>query len=260
MEIIVCLKRVPDTGEKIEIQKGGLEIKEESLPWILNPYDEFAVEEAIRIKERFGGRVTLLTVGAEGGEEILRRGIAMGADETVYIKDAALKSLNGLGIVMALSKIISTISFDLILCGKQGTDEDYGMVGGAIAGLLDIPVVSAIKKLNILQNKRRTEVYREVEGGMEVLECPLPALFTTQKGLNEPRYPSLPGIIKAKKQKIRYLDLSSLKIKREGLQTLVKRERLSYSFSERKGVILDKEVRDAVKEITRFLKEEVKVI
>ncbi|GMR04584.1 MAG: electron transfer flavoprotein subunit beta/FixA family protein [Thermodesulfobacteriota bacterium] len=260
MDIIVCLKRVPDTGVEIEIEEGGLETKEAGLPWVLNPYDEYAVEEAVRIKERFAGRVTVITAGSEGGEEVLKKAIAMGADEAVYVTDAGLKGLDGRGIAMVLSRVISKMPFDLILCGKQGTDTDSGMVGGAVAGLLNIPLVSAIKSLKVFPDKNHAEAHREVERGVEVIECPLPALFTAQKGLNEPRYPSLPGIMRAKKHEIRYLDLSSIGIKKEAFQSPFNREGLSHPALKRKGIIFKGDLGDAVNQTVKFLKEEIKVL
>lgn len=260
MDVIVCLKKVPDTGARIEIEKDGLEIKAD-IPWILNPYDEFAVEEAIRIKERFGWSVTLIHAGVEGGEEVLKKGVAMGADSAVYVKDPLLKGLEGLDIARVLSAVISRMPFDLILCGKQGTDGDSGTVGGAIAGLLDIPLVSAIKGLRLFPEEKRAEALREVEGGMELVECTLPALFTTHKGLNEPRFPTLPGIMRAKRQGIRYLNLDSLGVEPAGLlKGGFEREGLSYPILKRKGLILNGDIRKQVKEAVRFLKEEVKVI
>lgn len=260
MDIIVCLKRVPDTGARIKIAEDNLSIVEEGLSWILNPYDEFAVEEAIRIKERAGGRVTFITAGAEGGEEVLRKAIAMGGDEAVYVKDPALAKADRLFVARVLAKVISTIPFDLILCGKQGTDRDYGFVGGAISCLLNIPMVSAIKRLDLDVEKKKAVVHREVEGGVEVVESPLPALFTTQKGLNEPRYPSLPGIMKAKKHKIRYIDLAALGVKTEELLSPVDIEGLSYPSMERRRSILKEGVSDNAKEMVRILKEEVKAL
>lgn len=259
MDIIVCLKRVPDAGARIEIEKDSLEIKSDV--WVLNPYDEFAVEEAIRIKERFGAKVTLINASAEGAEEILKKGIAMGADSAVYVKDPILKGLNELGIARVLSIIISDMPFDLILCGKQGTDGDSGIVGGAIAGLFNIPFVSAVKKLNIFPEERRAESLREVDVGTEAVECRLPALFTTHKGLNEPRYPTLQGIMRAKKEKIRYLNLDSLGIKPgDFLKDNLKRVGLSYSQRVRKGKILKADVREQAIEAVKFLRDEVRVL
>lgn len=268
MNIIVCIKRVPDTGARIEIEMDGpdigIDIKAD-LPWILNPYDEFAIEEALRIREAFGGRVTLLNAGVEGGEEVLKRGIAMGADNAVYIKDHRLKGPKGLNdglrIARVLSKAILTIPFDLILCGKQGADGDSGIVGGAVAGLLNIPLVTAVKRLKVYPEKSMIEASREVEGGIEIVECPLPALLTVHKGLNEPRYPSLSGIMKAKKAQIMYLAFNSLGIIPEDLfKEMLKREGLAYRQSKRKGAILSGDIKEQVKEAVRFLCKEVKVI
>lgn len=259
MDIIVCLKRVPEAGARIEIEKDGLEIKSDQ--WILNPYDEFAVEEAIRIKERFGAMVTLINASAEGAEEILKRGIAMGADCAVYIKGPALKGLNGLNIARVLATVISDMPFDLILCGKQATDDDSGVVGGAIAGLLHIPFVSAVKKLNIFPEERQAESIHEVEVGTEIVECRLPALFTTHKGLNEPRYPTLQGIMRAKKEGIKYINLDSPDLKPgDFLKDNLKRVGLSCPQRARKGKTLKGDVRGQAIEAVKFLKDEVKVL
>ena len=260
MNIIVCIKRVPDTGARLDIEKDGLQIRT-GVPWILNPFDEFAVEEAIRIKERFGGMVTLITAGTDGGEEVLRRGIASGADDAFYIKDPLLKDLDGISIARVLSAAISRMPFDIILCGKQGTDSDSGIVGSALAGLLNISLVSAIKKLNIVPEEKRAEAFREVEWGTEVISCSLPALFTANKGLNEPRLPSLSGIMRSKKQAINYLDLNLLGIETGTFINInTRRVGLSYPPSGRSGVRLDGDIIGQVKEAVKFLKDEVKII
>lgn len=264
MNIIVCLKRVPDTGARLEIEKGGLEIKPD-VPWILNPFDEFAVEEAIRIRERFGGKVTLINASPDGGEEVLKKGIATGADDAVYVKDTHLRGLDEIDIAKVLSSAISGMAFDIILCGKQGTDSGSGIVGGALAGLLNIPLVSAIKKLDIFPKEKRAEAFREVEWGTERIECFLPALFTATRGLNEPRYPALSGIMKAKKQEIKFLDLSAIGIDtvsflNSRINSRIKRKGLSYPLLKRKRVILDGDTRGEVREAIRFLKDEVKIL
>lgn len=154
MDIIACLKRVPDTGARLEIESNGLEVKAD-FPWILNPYDEFAIEEAIRIRDRAGGKVTLIHAGPEGGEEVLKKGIAMGADSAVYVKDPRLDGLDEVSIARVLTAVLSKFPFDMILCGKQGTDSDAGVVGSALAGLLNIPIVSAVKRLTLFPEERR---------------------------------------------------------------------------------------------------------
>ncbi len=250
MDIIVCLKRVPDTGARVEIQ--GANVKEAGLDWVLNPYDEFAVEEALLLKAEHGGKVTAITAGAAGGTEVLRKAVAMGADEAAYVEDPGLQGVDGHGIARVLAKAISLIPFDLIICGKQSTDSEAGYVGGALAGLLGIPLVSAIKKLKI--SGARFEADREVEGGVETVESGLPALLTAQKGLNEPRYPTLPGIMRAKKQEIKHLDLTSLGIGRHELENPLKRVSLAYPTVERKGKILKGDINESVKEFAGFIK------
>ncbi len=269
MDIIVCVKRVPDTGAKVEIDSSGIDIKRD-IPWVINPYDEFAIEEALRIKEKLGGKVILLHAGAEGGEDILKKGIAMGADEAVYVKDPRFVALDIMAVAKALCAVIKNTAFDIILCGKMGTDASSGVIGNALAALLNIPCVTAIKKLTISPDAKKAEADIEIEGGctpgrgcapgsgMETVECSLPALFTAHRGLNEPRYPSLSGIMRAKKQEIKYLSLASLGITSGGCG--FKREALSCPPTSRKGVILNGSVRSQVKEAIKFLRHEVKII
>ncbi len=261
MDIIVCLKRVPDTGVQIELD--GLKIKQDRLPWVMNPYDEFALEEAIKIKEDQGATVTVLTVdNSDGASEVLKKAVAMGADQAVCIKGsiaavADTDDPDGLTVARLLAAAIKQKPFDLILCGKQGTDLDRGMIGAAVAALLDIPVVSAIKKLELKDNKSAS-AEREVEGGLEVMEVTLPALFTAQKGLNEPRYPSLPGIMKAKKHEIIYIDPATLDVAVAG--GAFKRQSLAHPKIERKNIKIEGEATQSASALAKALKEEVKVI
>lgn len=267
MDIIVCIKRVPDTAVKVEIDASGLEIKKD-VPWVMNPYDELAVEEALRIKEKFGGKVTLLHAGAEGGEEILKKGLAMGADEAVYIKDPSLAAPDSMTFAKVLSAVIKTKPFDVILCGRMGMDTASGLLGGALAALLKIPCVTAIKKLTFFTHGadgpqgKMASAAREIEGGMETVQCPLPALFTTHRGLNEPRYPSLSGIMRSKKQEIKYITPASPAAAKDIAPdvTDLKRAALSYPASSRKSAILKGDASAQAKEAVKFLRDEVKII
>lgn len=264
MDIIVCIKRIPDTAVKVEIDASGLEIKKD-VPWVMNPYDEFAVEEALRIKEKFGGKVTLLHAGAEGGEEILKKGLAMGADEAVYIKDPSLAALDSMAFAEVLSAVIKAKPFDVILCGRMGMDTASGLLGGALAALLKIPCVTAIKKLTIFMHGpqgKMASAAREIEGGMETVQCPLPALFTAHKGLNEPRYPSLSGIMRSKKQEIKYITPASPAAAKDIAPDVadLKRAALSYPASSRKSAILKGDASAQAKEAIKFLRDEVKII
>ena len=205
MEIIVLLKRVPATESIIMIDDDGKSIKTNNVKWVINPYDEFAAEEAIRIKEAHGGSVTVVSIGPEKTAVTMRSALAMGADRGILINDPEVDSRDGLSLARILCAAIKDIKFDLIIAGQRAVDDDNYLVGPAVAEFLNIPHVSMVIKEEISDGRIRC--HRVVEGGTVVVDAPLPALFTTQRGLNEPRYVSLPGMMKAKKKPI---DIKSL--------------------------------------------------
>lgn len=249
MNILVCVKQVPDTETRIKIGADKKSIDPTDINWILNPYDEYAVEEALRIKEKQGNTtVTVISVGPERTTSALRNALAMGADEAVLVKtDQALDSLAA---AKALSVAIKEMPYDLILAGKQGVDDDNLQVGPMVAELLNIPCVTYISELK-LENGKAT-VKREVEGGMEVVEATLPALFTAEKGLNEPRYPALRGIMMAKKKTIleKQVAIDPPKIQIVNIE---------YPPTRKGGKIVGQGV-DAVPELVRLLREEAKAV
>ena len=208
MEIVVLLKQVPATESYMVISDDGRSIKTDDLKWVINPYDEFAVEEALRIKEAGGGTVTVLSVGTDKTVEAIRTALAMGADKGVLINDPAARRCDGLGLARILAAAAKTMPFDLIIAGMRAVDDDNYQVGPAVAEYLNIPHISMVVKAEIADG--RITCHRTVEGGTVVLEAPLPALFTTQRGLNEPRYASLPVIMKAKKKPIDSKTLADL--------------------------------------------------
>jgi len=210
MKIVVCVKQVPDTETRVKVAAAGDAISEADVAnWIPSPYDEFAIEEAIRIKEAKGGEVVLVTVGPDRAQTALRTGLAMGADSAVHVKDAALDATDPLGTARALAAAIKTLApFDLVLCGQQGVGGDNSQIPGMVAELLDLPQVTVAVKIDLGDGKATVE--REVDGGREVWETPLPAVISAQKGLNEPRYASLKGIMAAKKKPIQALDAKGL--------------------------------------------------
>jgi len=209
MRIIVCVKQVPDTETRIRINPAGNGIVEDDINWILSPYDEFAVEEALKIKEAKGGEVVLLSLGPERVTSALRSGLAMGADSAAHVKDAAFDATDCLGVARALAAAIKTLEpFDLVLTGQQGVGGDNSQVPGLLAEILDLPQVTVAVKIEILEGSAKVD--REVEGGHEAWETPLPAVISTQKGLNEPRYASLKGIMAAKKKAVKVLDGAAL--------------------------------------------------
>jgi electron transfer flavoprotein beta subunit len=208
MNIVVLVKQVPDTESLIQIADDGVSIKKQDIKWIMNPYDELAVEEALRIKEAQGGTVTILSLGPEKAIETIRTALAMGADQGVHIKDPAAEGSDSLATAKLLAAALKNIPYDLIIAGHRAVDEDNYQVSSAVAELLGIPQVSMVNKAEVVEGK--ITCHRTIEGGTVVMEASLPALFTTQRGLNEPRYASLPGIMKAKKKNVDFKTVADL--------------------------------------------------
>lgn len=210
MNIIVCLKQVPDTETQIKVRSDGKSIVTDDIKWVMNPYDEYGVEEALRIKEKFGGEVTVVGLGPKRVTESIRTALAMGADKGILVSDEALEGSDSLSVAKAVAAAIKELDYDLIFSGQRGVDDDMGVVGANIAELLDIPQLSVIDKVEVAEDGKSVKVNRPIEGSILVIESPLPALITAQKGLNEPRYASLPGIMKAKKKPFDAKTLSDL--------------------------------------------------
>jgi len=249
MNILVCIKQVPDTETRIKIGDDKKSVDPTDVNWILNPYDEYAVEEALQIKERLGDTtVTVISVGSEQTVSAIRSALAMGADEAVLVKTDQV--LDSLATAKALATAIKEMPYDLILSGKQGVDNDNLQVGPMVAELLNIPCVTFISELKLEDGK--ATVKREVEGGMETVEAVLPALFTAEKGLNEPRYPALRGIMMAKRKPIqeKQVEIDSPKIQIVNIE---------YPPAREGGKIVG-EGADAVPELVRLLREEAKAV
>lgn len=210
MEIIVCVKYVPDTSEAdVIITDDGRAIKQDDLVYVINEWDNYAVEEAISIKEKKGGKVTVLTLGPEDAREILRRSLAMGADEAVHLMDDAFTGSDSWATAKILGKAIEQMPFDLILTGTQADDDGCGQVGGLLAAMLGVPKTVVVNRIELLEDKIRAR--RELEGGLqENLELKLPALIAVQTGINEPRYVSIRGIRKVAKMEIKVMGLNEL--------------------------------------------------
>lgn len=204
MKILVCLKQVPDTETKIKVAADGRSLDPADVKWITSPYDEYALEEALRLKESAGAEVTAATVGDDRAKDILRNAFALGADQAVLIKG------DGQGDTLATASILAGYAkdkgFDLVLSGNKGLGGDNSAVGPMLAEMLGFAQANVVVKLDIADGKFRAE--REIEGGTEVVEGALPAVITAQKGLNEPRYASLKGIMAAKKKTIEEAEIS----------------------------------------------------
>ncbi|MGB9885798.1 MAG: electron transfer flavoprotein subunit beta/FixA family protein [Moorellales bacterium] len=260
MNIVVLLKQTFDTEAKIELTADG-KISSAGVNLIVNPYDEFAVEEALRIKEKVGGEVVIVSLGGAQAQDAIRQALAMGADRGILINDPALEGADHEGIAQALAKAVSTLSYDLILTGWVAIDDNAAQVPGRVAEILNLPQVNLAVKLDIDGN--RATVQREGEGATEIIEVPLPAVITAQKGLNEPRYPSMKGIMQAKKKPIQQLTLADLGLSADAVGAAAAKVRVtSYSLPPKRaaGRLIEGEPEQQVKELVRLLREEAKVI
>jgi electron transfer flavoprotein beta subunit len=196
MEILVCVKRVPDTAEnEIEVAGDGRDIERDDLVYSVNEWDNYAVEEAIQIVDKVGGSVTVVSVGDEDAEEVVRREMAMGANNGILLSDVAFKGLDGKGIATLLKAAVDKGSYDLILTGALA-DDGAGQVGGMLAAMLDLPYASVVNYIETLDDGK-LKVGREIEGGnQELNEIDLPCVLSIQTGINEPRYVGIRGIRK----------------------------------------------------------------
>jgi len=256
VEIAVLLKQVPATESLIEIADDGTAIKTEGINWVLNPYDEMAVEEALQLRDQAGGTVTVFSLGPEKAVEALRTALAMGADTAVRI-DPEGKTLDGLAIAKVLAGELKKGTFDLIIGGHRAVDDDNFQVGPAVAELMGIPLISMVIKQDVADGKIRCT--RTIDGGTLVLETALPALITTQRGLNEPRYASLPGIMKAKKKPIDTRPLSGTGT--DAGEPMVKTLAMRLPPQRKSGRIMEGDSSgDKAAALVKALREEAKVI
>ncbi len=249
MEILVCIKRVPDSAARIQIAPDGRSIDRAAVEHIISPYDEIALECGLQLKEKHGGSVTVVCLGPAEATKELRQALAMGADKAVLLKDAG-GGRGPHGTATVLAEAIKARPHEVVLFGKQSIDADNSAVGVIVASLLGLPIVTLVTSLAIEEGK--AVAHREAEGGTEVLEVKLPAAFSAQRGLAEPRYPSIKGIMMAKKKPIEESDApapgGALTI--EGLELP----------PARKGGRIVGQGADAVAELVRLLRQEAKVL
>ncbi len=248
MKLAVCINHVPDTAAKINIAADGKKIDTTGITFVLNPYDEIAIEECLRLKEKSGGEVIAISLGGDAHKETLRKALAMGVDKAVLLKDDSPRDSSS--VARALADYLKEISPDAIFFGKQSVDSDSAAVGTMVAEMLGLPSVSVAVKLEITNGIAIAE--REIEGGKEKVQTALPAVFTAQKGLNEPRYPSLKGIMAAKSKPIEE-KVPTAALPKVEVVTLRKPP------SKNSGKIVGTDA-SAVPELVRLLHEEAKVI
>jgi len=257
MNIVVCVKQTFDTEAKIVLDGGGM-IDVTGVKLVINPYDEFAIEEALRLKEKFGGEITLVSMGGERVQEALRTGFAMGADKGVLVIDPAIENPDEWVSAEVLAKAISQIPYDIILSGRIAVDDGSSQVAVRTADAIGIPSVTSILELNVEGDK--ATVKREIDGGTETIEVNLPAFLTAQKGLNIPRLPSMAGIMKAKTKELKKLGLSDIGIDASDSRRKMSSLKFSLPSPRKGGRVIPGEAADAAKELARLLREEAKVI
>lgn len=257
MKICVLLKQVPDSETRIKLKGDGSGIEEGEVKWVMNPYDEFAVEEALRLKEKKGGEVVIVTAGPARAVEAMRQALAMGADRGIRI-DTTGVVCDSYTTALIISKACNNEKFDLIFAGKQAIDDDCGQVHIGVADMLSIPHVNPVEKFAISDDGAKVTLTRPVAGGTkEIIESTLPVVVGCEKGLNEPRYASLPGIMKAKSKQIAELKAAEL-LGGEAIHLKISTYALPPERSA--GKVIPGEPDEAAQELVRLLREEAKVI
>ncbi|MSP64219.1 MAG: electron transfer flavoprotein beta subunit/FixA family protein [Ignavibacteria bacterium] len=248
MKILVCVNHVPDTTTKVNVASDNISLDVNGVNFMLNPYDDFAIEEALKTKEKFGGEVVVVSLGGDSHKETLRKSLAMGCDRAVLLKDSS--SRDSFSIAFAISEFAKSYSPEIIFIGKQSIDYDNSQMCGLIATFLGWQSVSVVVKFAIEGNSVIAE--REIEGGHEIVSAKLPVVIAAQKGLNEPRYPSLKGIMESKRKLIE-------EINPEQCANKINVLRMRKPTAKQKGKIIGTDI-SAVPELIKLLHEEAKVI
>jgi len=256
MNIIACVKQVPATDTTIKLRPDGSGIDETGIEWIMNPYDEFGVEEALKIKEQFGGMVTIISLGPARTLHTIRTALAMGADKAIHINDMAFEGADAYTVASALAAAIRDIPYDIIFCGQRAVDDDSGQTGSVLAAILNVPQVIVATRVDIVGNS--VKVVRPVEGAQLLIESPLPCVITASKGLNEPRFASLPGIVRARSKPVEVKNAQAL-----GMSIDVKAEVLKIIPPPARTpgkIISGDDPTVKARELAKLLREEAKVI
>jgi electron transfer flavoprotein beta subunit len=253
LDIVVLVKQTFDTEAKIAISGG--KIDDTGVTLIMNPFDEFAVEEAVRIKEKLGGEVVAVSLGGPKAQNVLRYALAMGADRAVLLDDDLFKG-DEVTVAAALAKLIESRHFDLILAGNIAIDDQSAQVPSRVAVNLNVPVVTSVVKLDLDGDKAICQ--REIEGGVEVVEVTLPAVITAKKGINEPRYPSMSNIMKSKEKELKVVKADDIGF--TNVEALTETIAITLPPVRSAGKIISGEAAEAAKELVRLLKNEAKVI
>ncbi len=262
MQIAVLIKEVPDTATRIQVKPDGSGIVTDGIKWVMNPYDEFALEEALQIRDREGGEVVLVSFGPSRVDDVLRQGLAMGADRAVRVSDEGLSGLDHLAVARILAEALRREPWDLIWCGKQAVDDDAAQTGPLVAVNLGLPQAMVVLECRVDAAGRRLHVRRELEGAEEAVELPMPAVLGAQRGLNTPRYPTLPNIMKAKRKPLDVIAAADLGLDADMLTGMcrVQVEQYIAPPGRPEGRILTGDPAEAARELVRLLHTEAHII
>lgn len=260
MKIAVCIKAVPDTESKIQVGADKTNIDFNGIRFITSPYDEFAIEEALKLKEKHGGETVAFSVGGAEATEVLRDSLARGIDSAVHVQDADFANLDPLSTSKALAAAIKEGGFDVVICGWQGVGGDNSQVPSILAELLDWPQANMLVKFEVEGTNFKAE--REIEGAHETVEGPLPVVISAQKGLNEPRYPSIKGVMAARRKEIAVKDAAALGLSGTvgSAHTKLKIKELTPPPPRPQGRILEGDTDQQIKTLVDLLRTEAQVI
>lgn len=257
MNIVVYIKQTFDTEAKIVLDGNG-KIDANGVNLIVNPYDEFAIEEGLRLKEKLGGEVTVVTLGGASAQAALRTALAMGADKAVLVSDPALENSDEFTNAEILAKAVSQIPYDIILTGRIAVDDGASQIAVRLGESLNIPSISSVLKLEV--EGTQVTATKDIDGGTEVIEAALPVVISAQKGLNEPRYPSVAGIMKAKKKPLKTMSLADLGFSAGDIAPKMIVTKYSLPEARQGGKVIPGEAAQAAQELARLLREEAKVL
>lgn len=257
MNIIVYIKQTFDTEAKIVLDGSG-KINDNGVNLIINPYDEYAIEEGIRLKEKLGGEVTVVTMGGASAQAAIRTALAMGVDKGVLVSDPALVNCDEWTNAEVLAKAVSQMPYDIILAGRIAIDDGSSQIAVRLAEILSIPSITSVLKLDVTETQ--VNATREIDGGTELIEVSLPVVITAQKGLNDPRYPSVAGIMKAKKKPLKTLTLADLGLSAGDIASKMNVDKFSLPTARQGGRKIPGEAAQAAQELARLLREEAKVL
>jgi electron transfer flavoprotein beta subunit len=254
MNILVFIKRVPDTESRIRIDRETKTVVEEGLNFIINPYDEYAIEEALRLRDAKGGKVVVAALGPEEAGTTLKKALAMGADEAVLVKDDRQETYDALRV----ARILAALAADLLLFGRMSVGADNAAVPTMVAEILGLPQVNVVAKLEIEGSSGTA--HREIEGAMEKVIFSLPAVVSAQKGLNEPRYETLKGIMAAKKKAVPVVTPAELGLSAEDLAPRIDVLKIELPASKQAGKMIPGTPEEAARELVRLLRTEAKAL